>query len=59
MVNILVWSSTEASDVEIPQGKADEKRRENRIREHGSILTEENYSESVSTDNICKPLVHL
>lgn len=56
MVNILVWSSTEASAVEIPRGKADEKRRENRIWGHGSILNEENHSERVSTDNYARLL---
>ena len=52
MVYILVWSSAEAMDLEISQGKADEKRGEHRGQGHDSILADGNHSKSVSTDSI-------
>lgn len=59
MVHILAWSSAEAVDVDITQGKADEKGRENRDHGHDIILTEENHSRRMSTDCVYELLVHL
>lgn len=59
MAYILAWSSAEALDVDITQGKADEKGRKNRDYGHGIILSEENPSRRMSTDCVYKLLVHL